>query len=295
MYMQLGFTNFTSPGAAIGTSTYGKSLSPDNITTPGGISGGTSSTHRKFGTPLINGDGHNPTVFVSGFMDKNGPCVTCHMNASGTTVRPGNGHSLQIDGNTFKQVCINCHPSENTVTLTADNFRAKFLEPQKEAFEGGLELLEHEIAKYGVSFDEATNPYFFDENLPLLNGKKQPVRDWTRGGTVDGRKFMGACFNFQVLTREPAAFAHARSYSRRLIYDSIDYLDDLAMNLSVGTTAVNSGLTMANGSPLFVKDTQAYNTANGTFTTVYGTTSEAMLYLIAWSRSTGAWNAVQRP
>ena len=296
MYMQVGFINFTSPGGAIGTTTYGKTLSPDNITTPGGIAGGTSSTHRKLGTPLMNGNSKNPSLFVAGVMDKNGPCVTCHMNASGLPTRPGNGHSLKIDGKTFQQVCYICHSSENTVTLTTDNFRTKFLEPQSEAFLSGLELLEHQLAGYGVSFNESAYPYFYDDNLPLVNGKKQALKDWTRGGTVDGRKFMGACFNLNLLARDPAAFAHARSYSRRLIYDSIDFLDDLAMNLSVSATALNSGLTMPDGvTPAFVKDTQAYNVSGGTISTVFGTTTEAMLYLVGWSRSTGAWNAIERP
>lgn len=299
MYMQLGFINFTSLDAPVGSTTYGRSLSPDSLTTPGGIVGGTSSTHRKFGTPLIRGDFHNASFFVAGRADSNGPCVTCHLNVTGAATRAGHGHSLKIDGNAFRQLCVNCHNSEGTHTevlqLNAENFRSKFLEPQAEAFEESLALLEHEIAKYGVSFNEAAYPYFFDENLPLLPTGKPPVKDWTRGGVLDGRKFMGACFNFNLLKREPAAYAHARSYSRRLIYDSIDYVDDRAMNLSVSATALASGLTLPDGTPAFVKDAQAYNTSGGAMSTIYGATSEPMLYLVGWSRSTGAWNAMERP
>jgi hypothetical protein len=299
MYMQVGFINFTSFDAPIGATTYGKTLSPDNVTTPGGIAGGVSSTHRKFGTSLINGDNHKASFFVPGVLDKNGPCVTCHLNAYGVDKRPGSGHSLKIDANAYNQVCVNCHTSELTVALNASNFRKVFLEPQSESFETALELIRHLLlTKYQISFDETLNPYFYDENLPLVNGKKQPVRDWTRGGTVDGRKLMGACFNLNLLTRDPAAYAHARTYARRLIYDSIDFLDDNAINLSVSATAVSSGLKLKNGSPAYVKDLQSYNTANNAGTvsgTIYGKTTDAMIYLVGASRATGAWNAVERP
>jgi hypothetical protein len=323
MYMQNGFTNFTSPAAVIGSSTYGKSLSPDNLSTPGGIAGGTASTHRNFGTTRMNGDSHAPAFFVPGVFDKNGPCVTCHLNASGVATRQGSGHSLKIDGNAFAQVCVNCHTSENTVQLTADNFREKFLTPQAESFESALKLIQDMLLKkYRISFDESTYPYFYDENLPTVGGNKQPVMDWTRagivaGGPVNGRKLMGVCFNFNLLTRDPAAFAHARSYSRRLIYDGIDFLDNGVMDLSVGQTAVTWGLTDAQGVLLFTKGAKAYND-NGVQTgtplkygisTPYTGTSEAMLYLIGWNRSgtkqdltgvdhvngAGSWTAIERP
>ena len=77
MYMAVGFRNFTSLDTPVGTSTYRKTLYPDNTTVPSfGITGGVSSTHRKLGTPLINGDSHNTAFFVAGTADGNGPCVT---------------------------------------------------------------------------------------------------------------------------------------------------------------------------------------------------------------------------
>jgi hypothetical protein len=92
---------------------------------------------------------------------------------------------------------------------------------------------------------------------------------------------MGACFNINLLTREPAAFAHARTYTRRLIYDTIDWLDDNTMNLSVSATAV------ATDPADFTKGTNAYT--DGTLGTIDPGTSEGMLFLVNWSRSTGKW------
>ncbi|HBG05983.1 MAG: hypothetical protein A2075_17880 [Geobacteraceae bacterium GWC2_58_44] len=297
MYMQTGFTNFTSAGTPVtATYSYGDSYTmfagPVTATTPPGQ---IASAHRRLGTQLITGDTHNTAFFVPGIADKNGPCVTCHMNVSGVPVRSGSGHSLKIDAAAFRQLCVNCHDEEGThekvVPLTAENFQSEFLKPQAEGFEDALKLMQHLLlTKYRISFN-MTHPYFYDENFaPAVKG----VRDWTRGGTVNGRKLMGACFNFNLLTRDPAAYAHARTYSRRLIYDSIDFLDDGVLNLSVSRTALDSGLKHADGKPVFVRDTRAYN-SNGSMTTIFGETTDAMIYLVGWSRSTGNWNAIERP
>jgi hypothetical protein len=297
MYMSTGFTQFTSANAAMivsgKASTYGKSLTADNVSVPAyGISGGVSSTHRKLGTPMITGDTHNPAVFIAGQFDKNGPCVTCHMNANGAPagVRAAHGHTLEIDGNTYNQVCTNCHGSENTVPLTAANFKTVFVEPQSEAYQAALTLAVTVLKnKTGIEYDSAAYPYFFKGGLSHVSANA--VKDWTlgTGDQVFGKKLMGACFNIQLLTKDPAAYAHARSYSRRLLYDTIDFLDDGAINLSVGATALNVLPS------LFTKGTQAYNAASGAITTIYPGTSEGMLYLIGWDRTTGVWTSPERP
>jgi hypothetical protein len=98
---------------------------------------------------------------------------------------------------------------------------------------------------------------------------------------------MGACFNIQILDREPAAFVHARTYVRRLVYDTIDFLDDKTINLSVGATA------LATTPGTYGKGAAAYT--DGTLTTLSPGTTEAMLYLIGWSRTTGGWSSPERP
>ncbi|MCM0082545.1 NapC/NirT family cytochrome c [Geomonas sp. Red32] len=298
MYMSTGFTQFTSASAVLGTTTYGKTLSPDNVTVPGfGIAGGVSSTHRKLGTTLINGDTHNPAVFIPGQFDANGPCVTCHLNANGAPAgdRAAHGHTLAIDANTYNQVCTNCHGSENTIPLNSTNFQSVFIEPQSSAFQSTIKLAVTLLAAKGIDYDSTAYPYFFKHGLAHTNANQ--VKDWTlgTGNQAFGKKMMGACFNINLLNRDPAAYAHARSYSRRLLYDSIDFLDDGVMNLSAGASALASGLTDTNGNLLFTKGTNAYNVSAGAITTIYTGTSEAMLYLLGWSRSTGLWSSPERP
>ncbi len=301
MYMASGFDNFTSATTKIGTTTYQKTMTPDNVSVPTyGIAGGVTSTHRKLGTTLINGDGHNPAVFVPGSFDDNGPCVTCHLNANGaptgndpaTGRRPATGHSWQIDGNAFTQVCINCHTSEQGVTLTADNFQTAFLEEQAAGFTDALGLIQNQLlTKYNISYNADAYPYFYDELLPLKNGSKQQVKDWTRGtkNQVYGKRLMGAAFNLNMLTKDAGAYVHARTYVRRLVYDSIDWLDDNNMNFSTGATALTALPAV------YTKGSSAYTGgapyAGGTLTT--GTTA-SMAYLIGWT-GTGAWSTPERP
>ena len=266
MYVKAGFTGFTSASAKLGTSTYGKSLTSTDD------GGAVSSTHRKLGTTAINGDGHNPSFFVPGNLDSNGPCVTCHMTA---------GHTLEINGDTYDRVCSKCHTAEGTTTLTSSNFKTAFIEPQAEVFENAVNLaLDILQTKYKISYNPAAYPYFYDDNLPLVNGSKQAIKDWTRGGTVlNPKKLLGACFNINLVKREPAAYAHARTYTRRLVYDTIDFLDDGVMNWSVTATAIAKNPT------LYGKGTTALDTA----------TTESMLYLAGYNRTSGAWSTPERP
>jgi hypothetical protein len=108
----------------------------------------------------------------------------------------------------------------------------------------------------------------------------------------DKTKLLGAVSNIAMLSNDAAAFAHARTYSRRLIYDSIDYLDDGIINQSVGATALSAAVATAMPG-VYGKGTAAYT--DGTLTTLASGTTEAMLYLIGWSRTTGGWSSPERP
>jgi hypothetical protein len=44
---------------------------------------------------------------------------------------------------------------------------------------------------------------------------------------------MGAVYNFFMMYYDPGAFAHNRNYAKRLIFDSMDWLDDGKLNKSV--------------------------------------------------------------
>jgi hypothetical protein len=294
MYVKVGFTAFTAPTNTIGSSTitYGASLTSTD-------DGGTiSSTHRKLGTTAINGDSHNPSKFVPGYLDADGPCVTCHMSES-TAADAQRHHTLAIDANAYDNVCSNCHTAELAEVLTNTNFRTVFLEEQSEIFQDALTLATTVLKNnYHITYDPDTYPYFYDDD----NGGAA-VKNWTRPllttplSLDDAKKLMGACFNINLLNREPGAFAHARTYVRRLVYDTIDFLDDRAINLSAGATA------QAVLPAVYTKGTKAYTgSQSDSTTTLYPgdagnptPTSAAMTYLLGWSRSSGAWSTPERP
>lgn len=290
MYMKAGFTGFTSASAAIGTSTYGKTLTPDSTSTPDGISGGVSSTHRKLGTSLINGDSHNTAFFVAGNLDSDGPCVVCHLNgASSSAPSRASSHTLAINADAFDQVCVKCHDDEAGTPLTGANFKTVFLDPQAEVFQNALDLAVSILqTNYNIKYDENTYPYFYD--LAKDAAGKTAVKDWTRGTKNQqyGMKVMGACFNINLLKKEPAAYVHARTYVRRLVYDTIDFLDDGAINLSAGNTAI------ALNPALYGKGAKAYTTSATVGDVAPGTT-ESMLYLLGYNRSNGNWSTPERP
>ncbi len=300
MYMSVGYTGFVPGSTVIGASTYAKSLTIDNVSdTVNGIAGGVTSTHRKFGTSLMATDSHA----AGQFMVEGGPCVTCHMNANWVdnagTAKRTTSHDIGFAnniGDVFTQVCSKCHTSEGGVALTTANFQTVFLTPNKEAFQDALQLAIAQLAQYNISYNPNAYPYFYD--LAKDPTGATAVKDWTRSGKLtqaNAKNLMGACYNINLLTKEPGAYVHARTYTRRLIYDTIDFLDDGVINLSVGTTAVNSGLKDSAGNLLFTKAATAYTGGapylGGTLTPG---TSEAMAYILGWT-SSGAWSSPERP
>lgn len=293
MYMKAGFINFTSASAVLvagtTTTTYGKALNSSLD-----LTGGVTSTHRNLGTVAINNDSHNAAKFVAGYLDSNGPCVTCHMKGYGAGAdRAGKGHSLEVNADAYNQVCINCHTSEGSaagpVALTSANFLTNFVEPNKEAFQNSLNLATTLLlSKYNIKYDSATYPYFYDIAKDATG--KTAVTDWTRSGALSNAaalKLEGACLNINLLSREPAAFVHARTYVRRLVYDTIDFLDDGVMNLSVATSAHTVDPTN------FTAGTKAYT--DSTLGTFAASTTEGMLYLKSWNRTDGTWTASEHP
>ncbi len=147
----------------------------------------------------------------------NGPCIACHMKTE-------EGHLFlavakntigQVDELTsFEQTCSNCHSGpEDLIGLVNE---------LDEGFNAALEALRLELAKNGFTFLEVF-PYFSNT-------------DWTSAGDPSGKNNMGAAFNLNLLIHEPGAYVHNLQYAKKLIYDSIDYLDDGILNSSVEST-----------------------------------------------------------
>ncbi|HJV66276.1 MAG TPA: hypothetical protein VJ550_11115 [Geomonas sp.] len=100
----------------------------------------------------------------------------------------------------------------------------------------------------------ATYPYFFTSAAYTT-----AVTDWTLGTNSDalGKNNMGAAFNLNMLTREPGAYAHNRYYTKRLIFDAIDWLQNGSMTGSINVGAIPGGASDGYGGVTPVFDSNA--------------------------------------
>jgi hypothetical protein len=111
---------------------------------------------------------------------------------------------------------------------------------QAEGFHEALAELEAALGAAGIYYG-SNYPYFFNA------GAKTVPNAFKAWPSLD---VLGAAFNFGMLHHEPGAYVHNRFYTKRLIYDSIDMVDDSALNDSVSATITNAtarGWVLSNG------------------------------------------------
>jgi hypothetical protein len=198
----------------------------------------------------------------------NGPCVSCHFNSNDgshtlsplTEYAPGDV--------SLNPVCVNCHPTRGagsnaeTTWLGTDAIAATLQgTTHKARYQAALEALKVQLAADGFVFTP-NHPYFANKNW-LSPG------DIDTTGNVTGKNNMGAAFNYNLLIHEPGGVAHNRRYTRRLIYDSIDWLDDGNLNYSVSAT-----LNALNPEPVYKASAYAYLINAGTNNVNLGTAAE---------------------
>jgi hypothetical protein len=117
-----------------------------------------------------------------------------------------------------------------------------------------------------------TNPYIYTSSTFSIPLKKwHSVNGPENDATVSGKSNLGAAFNYNLLIHDRGGVVHNRFYTRRLIYDAIDWLDDNKMNYSVGTTL--SALS-GTGNTNFKADAITYLINAGTNNVNIGTLAE---------------------
>lgn len=175
-----------------------------------------------------------------GIADGSGPCVSCHMKS-------GNSHTFAVakkDANgaitaiNTQSVCNTCHNGNYAMTA------AKLEEESAGYQQAGLLLkayLLNTIANYH------NKPITDSSGAPIdLTGAKYAVPDPTKTpqlktGTVDIASMLaidyGAFQNSLLPTEDPGGYAHNRFYVKRLLFDSIDALDNGALDGSITINA----------------------------------------------------------
>ena len=191
-----------------------------------------------------------------------GPCVGCHMEF---TQEKHLFLPVTIDETTDRitaitsTVCAVCHTGTSAWTVDA-------LNQERDESQDALAALADQLqTKRGYYYAPAHNPYFFlgpydptyveatasphcQKNLAVQNWQTLGTSTWSWNGSKcvaaagtlgtpgTGKPNMGAAFNLQATTREVGSWVHNRFYTKRLIYDSIDWVDDGVLNDSVKTT-----------------------------------------------------------
>lgn len=182
-----------------------------------------------------------------------GPCVECHMsNSSNHKFQPvthdGNGSVTAV----ISTVCAACHTPGSPYELTP-----AVVNGQKDQLSDALKALKAQLDARGFFFFEK-NPYFFEATGTTAITNWVTAGDASANGRFSGEQNMGAAFNYNLLKHDPGAYAHNRFYTKRLIYDAIDWLDNLTMDYSVGTTLNSLG-----GTATYKANAMAYLLANG--------------------------------
>jgi hypothetical protein len=175
-----------------------------------------------------------------------GPCVGCHMlNNTAEGVGPNQvAHyfmPVTTDGETITGIatttCAACHTGANE--MTAD----KLME-ERDGFRAAQDALIYFLStrtsagggQYWWGGDYGCAGFYKTQtdaqNCVSANAQKNwlSVGDAVTNGSVTGKKNMGAAFNLYLFSQDGGAFAHNRIYTRRLIYDSIDWIKDNNLN-----------------------------------------------------------------
>ena len=166
-----------------------------------------------------------------------GPCIGCHMTPnrhtlSALNVTPGPS-GTPLDGtitSIVSDLCISCNKDTHALTVSD-------LQAAKNGFKKALDALKQQLqVQKGIYYGATSYPYFFKSPVfSFFNAFK----NW---GTPE---VMGAAFDLHILSHEYGAYAHNDLYTKRLIYDSIDFIDDGVLNFSVGATLTLTGETEA--------------------------------------------------
>ncbi|NIQ97178.1 MAG: hypothetical protein GWO11_01560 [Desulfuromonadales bacterium] len=145
-----------------------------------------------------------------------GPCVGCHMTDAGHSLA-----ALAADGG-GNDVCSACH-----VDLTAEGGNDYTLYPsvidhERAGFENTMLALNDLLAtNKGIYVNSASGyPYVFNTGVVADQDFSTAFTDW--GAEQD----LGSAFNLVMLEHEPGAYAHNRKYAKRLLFDSIDWVDN---------------------------------------------------------------------
>jgi len=113
------------------------------------------------------------------------------------------------------------------------------LETRKEGYQAALTVIAAQLAARGVFFNAVKPPYFFTTADTTQQSALTRVTNWNATAPLSqGANLLGAAFNLRLLQAD-AGWVHNGATVKRLLYDTIDYLDDGLQNNSIATSIPN--------------------------------------------------------
>jgi len=173
----------------------------------------------------------SPSHANIGFDGTQGPCVGCHMSSPQKHVfSPVSSASNGVISAITTNLCTTCHGAIN----------AGFLATKKAGYQAALTVIASQLAVRGVYYNANKAPYFFTTADTAQQSSLTRVTNWNAPAPLSqGANLMGAAFNLR-LHQSDAGWMHNPTSSKRLLYDTIDYLDDgNPANNTVATTIQN--------------------------------------------------------
>ena len=169
-----------------------------------------------------------------GIETSQGPCVGCHMSSPNkhsflAISTASNGTIAAITTN----LCATCHGINALLPISATT-----LQTNKDGYQAALTVIAAQLTAKGIYYNSAKFPYFFTTADPAQQAFATRTVNWNVSGTFQGANLMGAAFNLRLL-QPGAGWVHNSLYSKRLLYDTIDYLYNGRQNNNV-TTAINT-------------------------------------------------------
>lgn len=186
-----------------------------------------------------------------------GPCVSCHMSTAksheyvpvtlGSTslaVAP-NTQSIFPSGRAFTvasidtSICMACH-STGQVAASRFNGTVSALNTEKKGYHAALRAIYVWLNKKAL----ASSSDWLKASTYSWTGAPAYVAGCTPTVGADiyfGSRNMGVSFNYDFLKNDPAGYVHNDLYVKRLIYDSLDWIDDCSMNGTADRAITDAG------------------------------------------------------
>jgi hypothetical protein len=173
------------------------------------------------------------TVSTGGI--KRGPCVSCHMSSAESHSFMPVSESGGVITSINTSVCITCHAS-GKVGFTRFDGTVAGLNVKKAGYAAALKAMSAWLTKKGIS---STSNWLRTSTYPAaltLAGFNQAACTPAADRSLDnylGSRNMGAGLNRDFLVNDPGGFVHNDLYVKRLIYDTLDWVDNCTMDKSV--------------------------------------------------------------